>query len=69
MILRVRRKILKLLHSPTVVTPKIFDLVLFIKIWPGNKTFPFVKIYPFVIVDFCFKWKLSKDIVGLEYSL
>ena len=40
------------LKGGSVVTPQNFDLVLFIKILPGNKTFPFVKIYPFVILDF-----------------
>ena len=42
------------------MTPQNFDLVLFITILPGNKTFPFVKIYPFVIVDFYSKWKTFK---------
>ena len=48
------------LKGGSVVTPQNFGLVLFIKILPGNKTFPFVKIYPFVIVDFYFKWKTFK---------
>ena len=30
-----------------VVTPKNFDLVLFIKIWPGNKTFSICQDLPF----------------------
>ena len=37
------------------VTPQNFGLVLFIKMLPGNKTFPFVKIYPFDTVDFYLK--------------
>ena len=35
------------------VTPKIFGLILFIKILPGNKTFPICQVLPFVILDFC----------------
>ena len=58
------------LKGGSVVTPQNFDLVLFIKILPGNKTFPFVKIYPFVIVNFYFKWKKpSKSIIGLVCPL
>ena len=43
------------LKGGSVVTPQNLDLVLLIKILPGNKTFPFVKICPFDIVDFYLK--------------
>ena len=33
------------LKGGSVVTPKNFDLVLFIKMLPGNKTFPIVRSY------------------------
>ena len=60
---------------PLVVEAKIlvlscdtqnFGLVLFIKMLPGNKTFPIVKLYPFVILDLCLLWeKPSKCIFDL----
>ena len=40
--------------------PKILTLIYLFKILPGNKTFPFVLIYPFDIMGFYLKWKLSK---------
>ena len=49
------------LKGGSVVTPQNFDLVLFIKMLPGNKTFPFVKIYPFVIVNFTSSGKSFKE--------
>ena len=35
------------LKGGSVVTPKKFDLVLFIKMLPGNKTFPFLSSFTF----------------------
>ena len=49
------------LKGGSVVTPKILALFLFIKMLPGNKTFPFVKIYPFVIVNFTSSGKTFKE--------
>ena len=48
--------------------PQKFYLVLLIKILSGNKTFPFVLIYPFDIMGFYLKRKLSKSIIGFVYS-
>ena len=64
------------LHPGLDVTPQNFDLVLLIKILPGNKNFIFLDFsfdfrtpLLFNIVGFYLKWKLSKSIIGLVCSL
>ena len=48
------------LKGGSVVTPKIFDLVLFIKMLPRNKTFPFLSSSTFC--DFGFLPLVGKNL-------